>query len=240
MYHLHSITDNIYSVIKNVVKREESELKTLCNKSIFSMPEIALAYEIGKQIYINRELIFGCKDVEWMREISHNNECGPSDLSFEIELETGNFIYWTIEFKVAGKKQDYLADIQKLKKLPKNHEGLFCAVMDSWPDKPDVRAELFRDKKLVDKIYRETLKFETTSHKYQNQILTVVGFGRAKRMDLDNSYFIPTLGPNATEEDIEDYNQRRYVVDEYIQGDMDDLSSENFTLIEPDELNDPL
>jgi hypothetical protein len=61
---IYSINDNIFNIIKRVIKQEAAELKTRCGKGIFFMPEIALAYSIGKEIYINRELVFGNNEVE--------------------------------------------------------------------------------------------------------------------------------------------------------------------------------
>jgi hypothetical protein len=212
---IYSINDNIFNIIKRVIKQEEAELKALCGKGIFFMPEIALAYAIGKEIYINRELVFGNNDVEWLREVTFDKAGGPSDLVFKLPTYDDKYLFWNIEFKVADTKDSYLNDINKLKRLPDDHEGLFCAITDSWLNKPDERASIFADESLIAINYSNSISFETIT-KYTNQIEARVHFGLVKGFKVSHDHILPEINPNASEEDKYFDAAQREAIDEHI------------------------
>jgi len=212
---IYSINDNIFNVIKRVIIQEEITLKNLCNKGIFFMPEIALAYAIGKEIYINRELVFGNNEVEWLREVTFQDAGGPSDLVFRLPTFDKNYLYWNIEFKIAGTKDSYINDIKKLKRLPIDHEGLFCAITDSWPNKPDERADIFEDKSQILVNYSNSLSFKTSTQ-FTNQIEARVHFGLAKAFKIESDHILPAVNPNASEEDLYFDSAHREALDEHL------------------------
>jgi hypothetical protein len=212
---IYSINDNIFNIIKRVIKQEEAELKALCGKGIFFMPEIALVYSIGKEIYINRELVFGNNDVEWLREVTFTNAGGPSDLVFQLPTFDEKYLYWNIEFKIAGTKEGYLNDIEKLNRLDDDHEGLFCAITDSWLNKPDERASIFENESLIPINYSNSISFETKT-KYSNQIEARVHFGLVKRFKIKSDHILPEINPNASIEDKYFDAAQREAIDEHI------------------------
>ena len=116
------------------VTLKEDEILQRIGKGIFYMPELAFAYTVGKEIYLNRKRIFDNQEVEWLRESKikrqgeHANEI--FDLIFEIGKNTiDNTI--VIEFKMPDKKDKYKMDIEKLHRiqnLPVNYTKIFCAL----------------------------------------------------------------------------------------------------------------
>ena len=213
---IYTINDNIFNVIKRVILQEEITLKTLCDKGIFFVPEIALAYAIGKEIYINRELIFGNNDVEWLREVTFDKAGGPSDLVFKLPTFDDKNLFWNIEFKIAGTKESYLNDINKLRRLPNDHEALFCAITDSWMNKPDERSSIFQDESQIAINYANTISFETKT-KYSNQIEARVHFGLVKGFEINSDHILPTINPNASEEDKYLDANHREALDEHLE-----------------------
>ena len=125
----------LYEIANKIVEVAEEENKQLMelpgsskqNLGIFHMPELAFAYECGKQIMKNAKNIFHNDNIpSWQREISLGNG-GPSDLVFE--FQDGYKI--VIEFKMRDTIDAYLGDLSKLSKLEDSRTSkLFCAIVD--------------------------------------------------------------------------------------------------------------
>jgi hypothetical protein len=61
--------DNLFNSILNTVFKIEHELNDLKPSfGIFLAPELYLAFEVGKEIYKNRNSIFGKEEIKWVRE----------------------------------------------------------------------------------------------------------------------------------------------------------------------------
>lgn len=123
--------ENIARKIIEVSEKENQALMTIAKSGtnskigIFHMPELAFAYECGKQIMQNANEIFGDNIPEWCRELDLGNG-GPTDLVFT--FDDGEKI--AIEFKMINNKYEYRRDLDKLAKLDKNTVKIFCALVD--------------------------------------------------------------------------------------------------------------
>lgn len=116
--------------IRQVVQRVETDLKELNNTGVLFVPEIYLAFEIGKSMYKNRLTIFGVDDIKWKREENLGNG-GPSDIIFEYQKET--FVF---ELKIMSNQGSYERDIWKLQKLKnsdeRSYQTYFIGLIDMW------------------------------------------------------------------------------------------------------------
>ena len=170
-----NISKNIYNEIVSLALREESLLKRL-EKGIFSIPELAFTYEVGKSLVLNQERIFGSKGWQFDREIKIDSN-GPTDLiltnnSFDKKI--------LIEFKIKYTYEAYINDIEKLKSYsPDKYLKYFCALIDAFYDK-NINDE--RIKKL-NELYNQNFiwkpknfEFFTTLNYYKKQNVCVVGF----------------------------------------------------------------
>ncbi len=114
----------LYDTICRTTERLDKELKELINKGIFFMPELSVAFELGKSIFKNRFHIFGTNDIEWIRELKQGD--GISDIVF---IKDENPIL-TIELKLVDTMYNYERDIAKLDRLEKGSIKMFLALID--------------------------------------------------------------------------------------------------------------
>jgi len=169
--------NEINKQILEVAEKENKQLMQIANSDlnselgIFHMPELAFAYECGKQIMQNANNIFENNIPQWCREFDLGNG-GPSDLVFN--FNDGYKI--VIEFKMRDTAEAYLRDLAKLSKL--NDEKiikLFCAVIDVFPKdlENDGRVKKIdtdlRTKKLVIK------SFNTNQRWYKSEVHALIG-----------------------------------------------------------------
>jgi hypothetical protein len=123
--------EGITKKIVEVAKNENKELMQISNNDlnselgVFHMPELAFAYECGKQIMQNANNIFGENIPQWCRELNLGNG-GPSDLVFI--FNDGYKI--VIEFKMINDKYAYRKDLEKLSELDGKVYKIFCALID--------------------------------------------------------------------------------------------------------------
>lgn len=126
--YLSRIAQKIY----NVAMEENNHLLRLSknplnpNLGLFHMPELAFAYQCGKEIMLNANEIFGENIPRWGREVKIDTG-GPTDLVFT--FNDGRKI--AIEFKMRDTEDAYISDIDKLSNI-KDHNVLrvFCIVVD--------------------------------------------------------------------------------------------------------------
>lgn len=128
----------LFEVISSEVRRIEEELRQY-DKGVFFVPELHLAFEIGKALYRSREEVFGVAAIEWLRETNLGNG-GPSDLVFRSGEELVVF-----EFKIGSTSLAYRKDIEKLQRLSENGTfklyRFFVALIDRFSGKLDARIE---------------------------------------------------------------------------------------------------
>ena len=165
------LVEELANIIFKVVDSENSVLSDIANEGIFFMPELALAYECGKQITMNSEKIFGKNLPVWIREKNLGNG-GPTDLLFE--LRSGHSI--AIEFKLRGTSNAYIKDIVKLSKLNSDTLKLFCSLVDVFDSKlpDDGRQQVIEQ--LNEHQVRPILKkhFSTKQNWYSSDVSCVV------------------------------------------------------------------
>jgi len=169
--------DDIIKKIVEVAKKENKELMQIADNNlnselgIFHMPELAFAYECGKQIMQNSNNIFGENIPKWCREVDLGNG-GPSDLVFQFNDESKI----VIEFKMRDTGDAYISDVDKLSKLQdRKIVKLFCAVIDTM--KKDL---LFdgRVKKINSDPRTETFyldSFNTNQTWYKSEVHALIG-----------------------------------------------------------------
>jgi len=169
--------DSIINEIVEVAQNENQELMKIANNDlnselgIFHMPELAFAYQCGKQIMKNSNNIFEENIPQWCREFDLGNG-GPSDLVFNF----ANGYKIVIEFKMRDTADAYLSDLTKLSKLQDEKIiKLFCAVIDVFPKnlENDGRVKKIntdsRTKELIVKL------FNTNQTWYKSEIQALVG-----------------------------------------------------------------
>lgn len=120
--------DVLFETLKEAVLCIDSELRQLNNTGIFFAPELYIAFCLGRDIYKNRDRIFGTSDVKWLRETNLGNG-GPSDICFEVENRKVVF-----ELKLRDTSHAYNADVEKLKRLTEIEEKFFCVLLDKIKD----------------------------------------------------------------------------------------------------------
>jgi hypothetical protein len=129
------ISENIRIAIINVALREDAIL-TATGKGILVMPEVAFAFEVGKEIYLTRRTVLLNENYEWNREVKLKKDSKElTDLVFENKKNKNDII--AIEFKILSKEDEYQKDIDKLKSLPNNYLKIFCALEDILASKKE-------------------------------------------------------------------------------------------------------
>jgi len=172
--------DSIIKEIVDVAKNENKQLMQISNSSlnselgIFHMPELAFAYECGKQIMQNANNIFEGNIPQWCREFDLGNG-GPSDLVFN--FNDGYKI--VIEFKMRDTVNAYIGDLDKLSKLQDEKiVKLFCAVIDTMEkDLPfdGIVTKINEDNRTTKFPLRS---FETNQTWYKSKVHALVGVWR--------------------------------------------------------------
>jgi hypothetical protein len=154
---MHSTVDErIFETIKQVVLKEEFELKNLADKGIYFMPEHAFFYQISKALILNKQLIFGDSKIHWLKE-RKVGEAGVVDLILTVEKE-GELQTYMFQFKFRDDYEAYVRDVKTLMKIHKfgyhvAHPQLFvCGLVDT------IRGEA--DERIVDLESNSELKIE--------------------------------------------------------------------------------
>ena len=120
------VIKNLSSFIYQKAVQENDELIKLCDYGLKKMPELAFAYQCGKEIYRLREIMLESVEYRWEREYTIEQSSGPSDLVFLIDDD--QLPNYVIEFKLDATWYKYKGDIDKLKAI-KNDKWvkLFCS-----------------------------------------------------------------------------------------------------------------
>lgn len=153
-----------FETIKKEVLSIDSDLNSINKTGIYFAPEHYIAFRLGRAIYLNREIIFGIKEIEWLREIKLGNG-GPSDIVFK---DTN--VISVIELKLRKTYYSYKLDIEKLKRLDGNYNRYFCVLLDSFSENNDDRLRKLEleFKGLLFNIGHHS--FKTWNNWYENQI----------------------------------------------------------------------
>jgi len=163
---------------KLLSKIAESDTTNNLNKDIgiFHMPELAFAYECGKNIMLDANNIFDGNIPKWHRELDLGNG-GPSDLVFEFKDKSKI----VIEFKMRDTIEAYISDLKKLSKLQDEKTvKLFCAVIDVFANtsEKDGRVVKINNDKRTKKPYIKL--FETRQAWYKKEVKALVGIWEVK------------------------------------------------------------
>jgi hypothetical protein len=110
-----TVDERIFETIKQVILKEEFELKNLADKGIYFMPEQAFFYQISKSLILNKQLIFGASKVSWLKE-RKVGEAGVVDLILTVEKD-GNFQTYMFQFKFRDDYEAYVRDVKTLMKI---------------------------------------------------------------------------------------------------------------------------
>ena len=141
---MHSTVDErIFETIKQVILKEEFELKNLADKGIYFMPEQAFFYQISKAFILNKQLIFGESKVSWLKE-RKVGEAGVVDLILTVEKD-GELQTYMFQFKFRDDYEAYVRDVRTLMKIHQfgyhvAHPQLFlCGLVDTIKGENDER-----------------------------------------------------------------------------------------------------
>ena len=122
---------DLYHAAVLVARREDAEVRGLVGDGIFSVPELAYAYLVGKEAVA--WLRSGSdRKVQWERERSLGG-AGPTDLVLTVDG-----LVVAVEFKVAGTYPAYERDVEKLAASGAG-AGVFVALVDRFAGAPDPR-----------------------------------------------------------------------------------------------------
>lgn len=156
----------------DVARREDAELKALGMNGIFDMPELAFAYAVGKEMAGRAQRAFPGQKASWQRELG-NQRGGITDLVFGI----GDSRPLAVEFKMAARREQYVADVQKL--IPLAQDGYDCAlclVVDTFDKEGDGRiVEMRRALGAALQPVGALHTFETKSPRYVQAVHCIVG-----------------------------------------------------------------
>ncbi|MDI1324854.1 MAG: hypothetical protein PSV36_19075 [Algoriphagus sp.] len=159
----------LLATIISVVQSIELELKELNGTGIFFVPELYLAFQIGKTFFTNQKSIFGTEELKWVREKNLGNG-GPSDLIFETPNETVVF-----EFKISSTWNSYAADIRKLQRLETRDSmefhKYFVALIDTFRGKEDPRLSNLKQELGVEPIASVTIPVNYSRYKSEMDCL---------------------------------------------------------------------
>jgi hypothetical protein len=141
---MHStVEERIFETIKQVVLKEEFELKNLADKGIYFMPEQAFFYQTSKALLLNKQLIFGDVKVSWLKE-RKVGEAGVVDLILTVEKE-GDFQTYMFQFKFRDDYEAYVRDVKTLMRIHEhgyhvsNPQLFLCALVDTTKGENDDR-----------------------------------------------------------------------------------------------------
>ena len=163
--------DILAKTICKVAQDENDELSELTQEGIYHMPELAFAYQCGKEIIRNSLDIFGTNEVKWSREEDLRNG-GPTDLTLHIN----NDFRVAIEFKMRDTASAYESDIKKLSKLKDNKTiKIFCALVDVLEKDmdDDGRQRHIENLSGYEVLPIHKMKFKTKQNWYKSQVYCV-------------------------------------------------------------------
>ena len=164
----------ISNLIVDIARKEDLILRRI-GKGILFIPELSFTYLVGRQIALNTESIFGTNNVLWKPETSISADSGRIDLVFDVQGGAGI----AIEFKIGGKSDSYIRDINKLKAIPGDYEKIFCALIDAWPENlySDGRIQAVESQQGVYRVCRDKFFdfFSTLHDSYKSQLCCIVG-----------------------------------------------------------------
>ena len=160
--------DLLAMTICEVAKNEDDILSELANEGVFHMPELAFAYECGKEIIRKSSEIFGTNEVKWYREKDLGNG-GPTDLVLTVK----DSYRIAIEFKMRDTNVAYESDIKKLSKIDDNKTiKIFCALVDVLEKDRDDDGRQAHIENLqgyeVSSIHKAS--FKTNQHWYKSEV----------------------------------------------------------------------
>ncbi len=173
--------------IVEVAEKENQELMTIAKSDakrgvnskigIFHMPELAFAYECGKQIMQNANQIFENNIPKWCRELVLDKKAGPTDLVFV--FNDGQKI--AIEFKMRDTGDAYHKDLVKLSDIKDlKVTKMFCAIIDTFekdvlPDGRITKINDFSENGFKVKSVGDLKSFKTNQTWYANNVSALVG-----------------------------------------------------------------
>lgn len=164
------IIGNIGQHIYEMAFQENQQLSKL-GKGIFFMPELALAYLIGKDIAEHQNDIFGSTSFNWQREIK-----GAGGLT-DIILEYDNSKKVYIELKMSNTYHSYEKDIIKLSQIKEAKcIKLFCALIDVFKSVgPNDERIKNMDSLVSIKKVLQSEPFDTKYDRYSQDMQCIVG-----------------------------------------------------------------
>ena len=151
----------------SVAEREDADLRVLGKGGVFDMPELAFAYAVGKEWARRLQALHPDRAVKWQREVG-DSRGGITDLVMNVEGHRKAYV----EFKMADRREAYLADIQKLRAVEGDIDRVLCLVVDSFDGELDGRlAHIAPHLEPVGPLS----VFETKSPRYATPVHCVVG-----------------------------------------------------------------
>ncbi|OZC03340.1 hypothetical protein [Rubricoccus marinus] len=135
-----SIAQDLYTAAVYVAQREDAEIRALTDDGVFSIPELAYAYLVGKE-FAQRQAYEKGKQIKWKRETRLGS--GPTDLVLEIPKDDGDTLVIAVEFKVRSTLPKYRADLRKLEAAKYGDQSIdlriFLALVDRFIGREDPR-----------------------------------------------------------------------------------------------------
>ena len=171
------VVRELYAAAVHVARREDAEVHALTGDGVFSVPELAYAYLVGKE-FAQRWAYGKGERIDWGREMSLG--AGPTDL-----VLTGGFGTVAAEFKVRSTLPKYQADLIKLASA--EHEGrpvdrrIFLALVDRFVGKADPRIDEIgggEGAPTLDPVVPDFARFKTTTKHYAGEVECVVAAWR--------------------------------------------------------------
>lgn len=161
-----SILRDLYHAAVLVARREDADVRALSGDGVFSVPELAYAYLVGKEFASRRRFGHG-KEVVWEREKGLGG-AGPTDLVLTVDEAV-----MAVEFKVRSTYDAYERDVEKLA-ASRAGLGVFCALVDRSAGAPDPRIEHVDGLGGVTRLVRDFEAFPTRTGRYAGSIECVV------------------------------------------------------------------
>lgn len=161
-----------YEITRRVIEREEDELSSI-NEGIYWMPELALAYAIGKEIKRLHP------DAVWAREFSPPGYQGIADLFINGIL---------VEIKLRSTMDAYKRDIVKLKDLSLTYQGtsplevkhkVFLCLADAFENQVDGRFKEIEEMANASQVGKY-FHFPTKQNWYSTKVYCKVGMWEVK------------------------------------------------------------
>ncbi len=154
----------LFRTIRHTLEAIDLDLSNSCGKGIYFAPELFTSFRIGQEIVRNRELIFGNRKINWLRE-TRIVETGIHDLVFELNDTTIVF-----EIKLRGNIEDYRSDVFKLSKLPLAHRKYYIVLLDSFTEENDSRLTRLESELQETMVNIGHASFATWNNWYKKQV----------------------------------------------------------------------